>query len=61
MLPIEDLLEKIKLSCDELTLIELCHVDIDKLVDVFDYQGIIEEYRDDLEEYIYGKQYSEEY
>lgn len=61
MIPLDDLLEKIKLSCDELTLIELCHVNIDKLVDVFDYHGIIEEYRDDLEDYIYGDQHSEEY
>jgi hypothetical protein len=48
----QDLLEELKEKVDELTLLEICKIDTEKLVEILDECRIIEEYHDALEEYL---------
>ena len=56
----QDLLEELKHKVDELTLLEICRIDTERLVEILDECRIIEEYQHALEEYITDNEILEE-
>lgn len=56
----KDLLEELKHKVDELTLLEICRIDTERLVDILDECRIIEEHQEALEDYVTDNEILEE-
>lgn len=50
-----DLIELLKQKSDELTLLEVCNIDMEKFLDMLDTGGYIDEYYEKLVEFIYDE------